>query len=57
MVGDRVIEFFASLLKKYSGNEHIAARYGGEEMVLILIVLTQQQVIELVDSIRSNLAD
>ncbi|MDT8371009.1 MAG: GGDEF domain-containing protein [Gammaproteobacteria bacterium] len=57
IVGDRVIQFFASLLKKYSANEHIAARYGGEEMVLILIDLTQQQAIELVDSIRSDLAN
>lgn len=57
LLGDRVIQFFASLLKKYSGDEHIAARYGGEEMVVIIIGLSQQQAIEFVDSIRTDLSN
>ncbi len=57
LVGDRVIQFFASLLKKHSGNEHIAARYGGEEMIVILLDLTQQKAIEFVDLVRSDLAN
>lgn len=57
LVGDRVIQFFASLLKKHSGNQHIAARYGGEEMVVILLDLTQQQAAEFVEAVRIGLAN
>ncbi len=57
IVGDKVLQFFSSLLKKYSGDTHLAARYGGEEMAIILFDSSQQQAIELADSIRTELAN
>ncbi|MFW5451871.1 MAG: GGDEF domain-containing protein [Methylophagaceae bacterium] len=57
IVGDRVLQFFSSLLKKHSGDTHLAARYGGEEMAIILFNITQQQAIELADDIRNELAN
>lgn len=57
LVGDKVIQYFSGLLKKHSGSQHIAARYGGEEMVVIIRDLSQPQAIEFVDTIRSELAN
>lgn len=56
LVGDKVLQFFSSLLKKHGNAPHICARFGGEEMVMILIDVSQHQAIELVDAIRMDLA-
>ena len=56
LLGDRVLKFFADLMKKHCKKQaHIAARFGGEEMAMILIDITAQQAIELVDVIRLQL--
>jgi diguanylate cyclase len=57
LLGDKVLQYFASILKRYSGVQHEAARYGGEEMVLIIKNLPKQQAIELVEGIRTDLAN
>ncbi|NQZ53675.1 MAG: GGDEF domain-containing protein [Piscirickettsiaceae bacterium] len=56
IVGDRVLQFFSSVLMDHAGSTHIAARYGGEEMALLLFNVSQQQAIDLADSVRKKLA-
>lgn len=36
VLGDKVLQYFSSLLQKHTGQVHLAARYGGEEMAMIL---------------------
>jgi len=56
LLGDKVIQFFAALLKKYSGEHCFSARYGGEEMALLLFNISQQEAVEIADRIRINFA-
>lgn len=57
VVGDKVLQFFSSLLKDHAGSNHLAARYGGEEMVMILFDISQHQAVEIAEKIRAELAD
>lgn len=57
LLGDRVLQFFASLLKRHCENKpHIAARFGGEEMALIFINTPAHQAVQVADLIRQQLA-
>jgi len=57
LLGDRVLQFFASLLKKHCENQqHIAARFGGEEMALIFIDTPSNIAMQIADTIRQQLA-
>lgn len=56
IVGDKVIQYFSQLLKKFAGKEHVAARYGGEEMVMIIFGKTQDETIELAEKVRIALS-
>lgn len=57
LLGDKVIQFFADLLKKHSGEHCLAARYGGEEMALLLLNTSQQKAFDIADTIRLNFAN
>ena len=58
LLGDRVLQFFASLLKKHCKDQpHIAARFGGEEMALIFIDTPAHKAVEVADIIRQQLAN
>lgn len=57
LVGDKVLQYFSSLLIEHAGDKHIAARFGGEEMVMILFDVSHQQTIEIANTIRSELAN
>jgi diguanylate cyclase len=57
LVGDRVLQYFSSLLLEHAGSRHIAARFGGEEMVMILFDVSHQQTIEIANTIRAELAN
>lgn len=57
LLGDKVIQFFAELLKKYAGNQGISARYGGEEMALLLINVSEQDALNIAETIRSNFSN
>ncbi len=57
LLGDKVIQFFAALLQKHSGKHHISARYGGEEMVMLLKNVSEQEAIDLADLIRTSFAN
>ncbi len=56
VLGDKVIQFFAALLQKHTLEKGIAARYGGEEMALILPDTTAQAALDLAEVIRSRFA-
>lgn len=52
VAGDYVLMEVAKILKDQSDVTHLAARYGGEEMVLIAPETTKEQAIELAEKIR-----
>jgi len=55
IVGDKVLQYFSQLLKKHAGKAHIAARYGGEEMVMIVFDKTNTETVTFADKIRLEL--
>jgi len=57
LLGDKVIQFFASLLQKHAGDEHLAIRYGGEEMAMIMLDINQRDALKIADAIRDSFAN
>ncbi len=57
LLGDKVIQFFATLLQNHAGEQHLAVRYGGEEMALIMLDINQREVLKIVEEIRSSFAN
>jgi diguanylate cyclase len=57
LLGDKVIQFFAGILKKHGNETHPVARYGGEEMAMIVLDRTEEEVIQLAETIRETLAN
>lgn len=57
IVGDKVLQYFSQMLNKYAGDKHIAARYGGEEMIMIVFDKTNNEIIDFSNKIRVELAD
>lgn len=51
-IGDNVIKFVASLLKKHTEDHHHVARYGGEELAIIMPNTHKQKAIEIAENIR-----
>jgi diguanylate cyclase len=56
VIGDKVLQFFSSILKESTSDNHIAARFGGEEMVTILFDVSQNQAIDFANTIRTKLS-
>lgn len=54
-VGDQVIKYVASLLKKNTDPHHSTARYGGEEMTIIMPETTRDRALEIAETIRSTM--
>ncbi len=52
VAGDHVLMEVAKILKGQAGMNHLVARYGGEEMVLIAPETTKEQAMELAEKIR-----
>ena len=57
LVGDKVLQYFSQMLNKYAGDKHIAARYGGEEMVMIVFDKSNTEIIDFTNKIRVQLAE
>jgi diguanylate cyclase len=55
LVGDKVIKYFATLLKKYVAEHHHIARYGGEEMAIIMPDTTLEEAFHIIEQIRKTL--
>jgi len=55
LVGDKVIKYFASLMKKHAAKYHYVARYGGEEMAIIMPDTVLTEAFNLIEQIRRAL--
>lgn len=55
LVGDKVIKYFAAILKKYAADHHHIARYGGEEMAIIMPDTTLAEAFNMIEQVRSAL--
>ena len=55
LVGDKVIKYFASLMKNYAAEHHHVARYGGEEMAIIMPDTALTEAFNLIEQIRRAL--
>ncbi|OAI14053.1 diguanylate cyclase [Methylomonas lenta] len=51
-IGDHVIKFVATLLKKHAEDHHHVARYGGEELAIIMPNTPKHKAIEISENIR-----
>lgn len=57
VLGDKVLQFFATILQKYTNGRHISARYGGEEMAVLLVDMQAQEALTLMEEIRTRFAN
>ena len=55
-VGDNVLRYTANLMKQHISEHHHAARYGGEEMAIIMPNTPFNKAMEIAEKIRSSLA-
>ena len=55
LIGDKVIKYFASLMKKHAAEHHHVARYGGEEMAIIMPDTALTEAFNLIEQIRKGL--
>ncbi|HHJ39790.1 MAG TPA: GGDEF domain-containing protein [Methylothermaceae bacterium] len=56
LTGDKVLRFTAHLIKKYLPKGQAAARYGGEEIAILLANVNREEAINVAENIRSELA-
>jgi diguanylate cyclase len=54
--GDNVLRYTANLMKKHITEHHYAARYGGEEMAIIMPNTSLNQAMQIAEKIRISLA-
>lgn len=55
-MGDNVLRYTANLMKQYISGYHCAARYGGEEMAVIMPNTSPSKAMSIAESIRASLA-
>ena len=57
VIGDKILQYFSDLLQKHAGEHHLVARYGGEEIAMVLMNITLEEATTLTDNIRLALAE
>ncbi len=57
LIGDEVIRRVGETLKQYTSEEHIAARFGGEEFILVLPNADIEQALDLANAIHKAVAN
>lgn len=55
LVGDKVLKFFGGLIKKHALKHHTVARYGGEEIAMLMPNTTLDQALAISEKIRKLL--
>lgn len=56
VLGDKVLQYFATLLSDHQDDIHLAARYGGEEMAMIFLHSNLEETFLHAESIRQKFA-
>ncbi|RLA18384.1 MAG: GGDEF domain-containing protein [Gammaproteobacteria bacterium] len=56
LVGDKVLRYTSALMKQHVDENHLVARYGGEEMAVIMPNTNRDKAIEIANKIRLALA-
>lgn len=56
LTGDKVLRFTARIIKQHLPQGQVAARYGGEEMAILLTDVQRGTVLEIAEQIRDSLA-
>jgi diguanylate cyclase len=57
LLGDKVLQFFSSIVKKHASHKHLAVRFGGEELALIMLDLSSKHAFTIAESVRLSLAN
>lgn len=57
LVGDKVLQYFPNMLKKYAEKDQFAAHFGGEEMVMIVFGKSNIEIINVSNKIRVELTE
>lgn len=57
LLGDKVIQYFAGLMLKNTPENCLSARYGGEELAMILVNKSEQEAFDLAEKIRISFAN
>lgn len=55
IIGDKVIKYVAAVMKKHAHPSHHVARYGGEELAIIMPHTSKQQAFEISENIRKEM--
>lgn len=56
LTGDKVLRFAAKIIKQHLPQGQVAARYGGEEMAILLTEVERKEALDLAEQIRDTLA-
>ncbi len=56
LIGDKVLRFTAGLIKKHVASHHHAARYGGEELAIVMSDTPLENALQIAEQIRVALA-
>lgn len=56
LVGDKVISYTSSLLRSHVAEHHFPARYGGEEMAVIMPNTSVDEAVKIAEAVRESLA-
>jgi diguanylate cyclase len=57
VLGDKILQYFSGLLQNHAGANHLVARFGGEEMAMLLMNISLDEAQKITDKIRLTLAD
>ena len=56
-IGDKVIKFVASLIQQHTSEHHHVARFGGEELVVIMPDTRRQDAFMIAENIRAKMQE
>jgi len=56
LLGDKVLQYFATILTQNRDDIHLAARFGGEELAMIFLHSSEQEAFHITETIRKQFA-